>query len=347
MSQNFYDKLDEYYRLKAAYVAEQNEITKKGKQPTVVDKRKGVSQPPLAAATTTKRPKCVGCRRPVGTIFTTTYDDKTDERLLGATCGDTTDPCALKISLSMGDIRPLPEFIEEEEGRLKDARMQVIKLKNQLLIGTVTEDAVIAAFEELQEEINTSNQLLEYYLAMYDERANGRYNNRKRLEAVAAEKFGLKEEMRRAMAIFTKTRNPAFAQEAVEIYVNQMRPLVATDLEEKYAQCEVVAESLGGGSGAANKGRYADADDSDDEGGGDTANAASGSKTMYRLYQETVTPARLEYTLLEPRVLSFNLGASLVKDKAKEKSRGRGRERERERFVPTGMSISDIADEEI
>jgi hypothetical protein len=244
----------------------------------------------------------------------------------------------------MGEIRPLPDFIKEEEDRLKVSRIEVIKLKNQLLIGAITEDAVMTAFEELQEEINTSNQLLEYYLAMYDERANGRYNNRKKLETVAAEKFALKEEMRRAMAVFASTRNPAFAQEAVEIYVNQMKPLVAADLEEKYARCEVVAMSAKSGSGAgagANKGS-GNADNSDDEDdGGQSSGALSGSNTVYRLYQDAVTPARLEYTLLEPRVLSFNLGAGPVRVVPSNKKKPR------ERFVATGLSISDIADEEI
>lgn len=356
MSQNFYDKLDEYYRLKAVYAAEREDITKK------IIQTPGLSQQEKREmlANPAKRPKCVGCRRPVGTEFTTAYDEKNDERLLGAVCGDKSDPCALKITLAMGDIRPLPEFIEEEEGRLKAARMRVIELKNQLLIGTVSLDDVLTAFEGLQEEINTSNQLLEYYLALYDERANA-HRNGKRLAAVAADKFALKEEMRRAMAIFATTRNQAFVQEAVEIYVNQLRPLVVANLEETYARCEVVAETSKGAAGGKSSAAAADDDDDADDGTrGDkkAEGGVQGSKLIYKLYQDTVTPAKLEYTLLEPRVVTFNLGAPITMgDKAKVKkvkvggesaaTSGGKKGHRADEFVDAGVNFMEIVDDEI
>lgn len=329
--QGFNDKLDEYYRLKSDYLIERDDILKKIASSPAADKREQ-----WAAS---KKPKCVGCRRPVGTIFTTEYDKKNEERVLSAKCGDATDPCPLKIVLAMGDTRPLPKFIEEEENNLKSARKKVIELKNQLLIGAISEADVMNAFKELQEDINTSNQLFEYYLARYDGIVHS-YNNKQRLERVAAEKFAIKEDMRRAMGAYESTHNEAFVQDAVEIYVGQFRPLVTADLGDKYARCEVVTE-MRVKNPKSKSTHYGDGADDMDEGRGAKSIELPTAKLMYRLRQEEVTPDMLEYTLLEPRVVSFHLGGPIVK-----KSKG-GNKQDGIRLIESGINFAELVDDEL
>lgn len=344
MSQGFYDKLDEYYRLKSDYLTERDDILKKiigaankGGAGAAIDVR--------AQWSSSKKPKCVGCRRPVGTIFTTEYDKKNDERILGAKCGDAVDPCPLKITLAMGDIRPLPQFIEEEEGNLKAARKRVIELKNKLLMGAISESEVMEAFKELQEDINTSNQLFEYYLTRYDGIVHS-YNNKQRLEKVAAEKFAIKEDMRRAMSAYESTHNEAFVQDAVEIYVGQFKPLVTADLGDKYARCEVVSE-IRVKKPKSKSTHYGDGADDVDEGRGAKPVELPTAKLVYCLRQEEVTPDMIEYTLLEPRVVAFNLGGGpLVAKPKKAKNSGGGTDKQI-KLLDSGINFAELVDDEL
>lgn len=302
MSKAFTEKMEEYYKLKMEYNAEYDNLTgaiKNNTQLNAQEKReKWLSI----------HPKCIGCKRPVGTIFATQVAEDTKERILTAGCGDKTDPCALQIKLAMGETRQLPDFIEEEEAELKRVRTMVIELKNKLMVGAVDNKDVLGVFDELKDDINTSNKMLEYYLTLYSKFGD----NAEKLQRIESDKFMIKDEMRRAMAAFRATGNTKFAQDAVEIYINQMRPLIKTDLNDKYAECRISTTTVRGSGGGGDKNN--DDDDSDDEGGDNngTSGAGGGQNIVYSLIQRKVTPKMLEYTLIEPRVIAFNLGAPVA-----------------------------------
>lgn len=300
MSRTFAERLEEYYKLKAEYKTEYAEIVNN------IVRNAALTAQEKREKWLTTHPKCVGCKRAVGTIFETLVAEDTKERTLTALCGDKADPCALQIKLAMGDTRPLPEFIEEEEAELKKVRMNVIELKNQLMVGAVSDKDVLGVFDELKDDINTSNKMLEYYLSLYSKLGE----NTEKQKHLETDKFVIKDEMRRAMAAFRTTGNTKFAQDAVEIYINQMLPLIKTDLNNKYANCRITAEIK-----KSSKKKPAADDSDDDDGDGDEADAggdADGQNIVYKLVQQQLTPKQLEYTLIEPRVVAFNLGAPMV-----------------------------------
>jgi len=270
----FYEKVKEYYELKTRYETDYDKFKApilKNADLTIKDKKEELAK---------IKPKCVNCHRPVGTIFDIVVEPETLERTLTAICGSRDDPCPLKIELAMGDTRPLPAFIEEEEKEMKKLRDEVIQLKNKLLMGIITNDQVLEKFDELKNDINTSNQILEFYLDIYT-KIVANPSAEKKLQQTETEKFLLKEEMGSAVKKYKNTGNSTFIKDTVDIYINQLRPLIETELSEKYKECAVISKW-------------------------DTM-----TRQLFYLIQNKHTIESLEYSFIEPRVITFRTGYSV------------------------------------
>ena len=85
---NYYEELEEYYKLKNKYMLlKQKKITEvTGDYGKDYDQKKQI----LAKY----KPKCINCKQEGGTIFTETPE------LLRATCGNTFSPCKLDLSIA-------------------------------------------------------------------------------------------------------------------------------------------------------------------------------------------------------------------------------------------------------
>ena len=268
---DFFAKVQEYYNLKDQYETNYAKL----KAPILKDKQ--LSKKEKREAVARLAPKCINCGRPVGTIFAITVSEDSLERHLTAACGDQADPCPLKIDLSMGETRPLPISIKEEEAALKALRDEVILLKNRLLVGAITNDQVLERFDELKDSINTSNQMLEYYLDLYTKIA-ANPEMQKRRQRTEVEKFRLKDEMGRAMRSYRNTGTNKFVQDAVEIYVKQFQPLASEELGQMYGDLGVTTkwETL--------------------------------TRMLYILVEARTTIGELEHSLTEPKVIAFTTG---------------------------------------
>ena len=76
--------------------------------------------------------RCVNCKRPVGSLFSNTYDEKDFTRVLKAICGDLQNPCPLNIVINTGYFELIPNSIETDEKDIEKAKVSVIKDKNNL-----------------------------------------------------------------------------------------------------------------------------------------------------------------------------------------------------------------------
>ena len=96
----FYDVLSEYYKLKNEYTkkiqAQQNSIMK---DETLSMKQKQDKYRKM-------KTKCINCGRNVGTIF------NNDSGILTAVCGDKTNRCALNIKINRGKYLNLEDLID-------------------------------------------------------------------------------------------------------------------------------------------------------------------------------------------------------------------------------------------
>jgi transposase-like protein len=116
------------------------------------------------------KPKCINCKRPVGSIFTITHDsNKSDEpRILRATCGDKVNPCNFNININPGSYYNIVTDLKKEEAELKKYKLKIIDEKNKLLFGYVSTEDAVNNFEEIKNDITGSSQLLELYYKEYN-----------------------------------------------------------------------------------------------------------------------------------------------------------------------------------
>ena len=132
------------------------------------------------------KPKCINCKRAVGTVFSvgknspnsTENETSVDVRILRAYCGDRLNPCPLNIEIT-SNIFNTKQYLNEEETNLMNDKTEVIKYKNDLLFGYLSENEVVDKFEELKENIKSETSNYEFLLSQYNEVVNNNEKSKK------------------------------------------------------------------------------------------------------------------------------------------------------------------------
>lgn len=164
---DYMDALNQYFKLKSNY--ETNLFAdKKTVYNNALVREMGKRRAKKLAANVL--PKCISCKRRVGSIFKSIIDDKNRPMYI-ATCGDKENPCSLRIELFKG--KPLEvestliELIEERES-LKD---DIVLKKLNTIFKYSNENAMIKQFNETMEEFTLVNgftkQIYEKHNLMY------------------------------------------------------------------------------------------------------------------------------------------------------------------------------------
>ena len=123
------EAIDNYYKLKDKYDKQIKKVVSSISNNinlSVREKRKEFLE---------YKPKCINCLRPVGTIFSSKFNEDEGCRTLIAMCGDRVNPCYLNINISAGYVALLPELIKENEDMINENKYDIIKYKNSLLFG--------------------------------------------------------------------------------------------------------------------------------------------------------------------------------------------------------------------
>jgi len=90
------------------------------------------------------KPKCVNCKRDVGTRFST------NDRHLRAVCGDEANPCKLNIDIKLGLSNQFTDIQDEISADLNTAKIKIIETKLLLLFGLITEEQMAEGFTQLK-----------------------------------------------------------------------------------------------------------------------------------------------------------------------------------------------------
>jgi len=114
------------------------------------------------------KPKCINCKRPVGTIFSRKFtdDDYSGFKTLSAVCGDRVNPCKLDIKLKMDSVETLENNIKELDKLIEGDKNVIIQKKNELLFGYITSENAINTFEEFKTNLNDTYELKNYFLEL-------------------------------------------------------------------------------------------------------------------------------------------------------------------------------------
>lgn len=156
----YYDALNEYFRMKSNY---EEELKKDRKLVRAIAVRKGMRPNQLRSRVASIVGKCVNCRRRVGTIF------KQREMRYLAYCGDVTEPCPLKIELFRGDYANYSENINFYYKEVNSEREDIIQHKMDTLFGYVSENQSADAFKKMVTDYQVTNKIYEGILKDYSD----------------------------------------------------------------------------------------------------------------------------------------------------------------------------------
>lgn len=264
------EALNEFYKLKSKYESDYN----KDKQKIIKDKN--LSWKEKKQEFKQLKPKCINCKRPVGTIFSVKHlgKENEDSRELKAICGSLSEPCNLNITINPGVTYNIMTHIKELEKDNEDYKNEIIEYKNKLLFGYTTTEAAVEKFDKTKDAINDIHFLLNFNYEQYFEIVDNKSENES-IKKLKEEIYFFIAEIKQSMSNFNNTTNVQFARDAVEIYINQMRPKMDELLQLKYKVNLVEYDESNG---------------------------------TYHLIQKKTSIATLEDNYVEPSVVSFVYG---------------------------------------
>lgn len=233
MTESVENAINEFYKLKNKY---ETDILKNKK--TIINNN-SLSSKEKKNEFNKLKPKCVNCKKPGGTLFSIKYypskDGNEDYKEFKAKCGVILNPCNLNITIRVGKYEVLPDTLEYIEGEIKEKKNEIINDKNKLLFGLITSETAIKKFEDLREYINELNSLLESYLEEY----HNIVNNTEKLNELKInieKSYFYIDQIKSSIQQMNDEDNVQYANDAVSIYVNELKPILKQILEQKYKQ---------------------------------------------------------------------------------------------------------------
>ena len=219
--------LNDYYKLKNNY---ENEILKEKKK---IIKNQELSWKEKRNEFKTFKPKCINCKRPVGTIFSIKYNTEVEFRELKAICGSRTDPCNLNININPGVTYNLMDHIKELEKDNNEYKNNIIDDKNKLLFGYISSETAINNFDNLKDAISDINYLLNInYETLLNVTDNTNTDNL--IAKLQEETYLLINDIKETIKEYNSTNDVQFVRDGVEIYINQLQPKLKELMTSKY-----------------------------------------------------------------------------------------------------------------
>jgi hypothetical protein len=112
-------------------------------------------------------------------------------------------------------------------------KTEVIKYKNDLLFGYLSENEVVDKFEELKENIKSETSDYEFLLSQYNEVVNNNEKGKK-INKNTKEIYELIDKLRNTMDKYEKTDNIRYVDDAVTLYLNELTPKIKQNNQLKY-----------------------------------------------------------------------------------------------------------------
>jgi len=267
-NRDYLEGLNSYYKMKFNYENEFNKDKNK------ILKKETLSWKEKRREFNALKKKCINCKRPVGTVFSNTYDSKEFTRVLKAVCGDLQNPCPLQVTIHTGYFDLISDNIFSDEKDIEEAKLSIIKDKNNLLFNYITTEEAIQNFEHFKKEIKDIASSLEVTNELFIHNTD----NPEKIEDIKKlqlDVYSLIKEIKAIIKEFSETNNTLLIQDAVSIYVNRLNPKLNKLISMKYLTNRV------------------DFDEDD---------------ATYHLIQEKYNIQSLEYNYGKTEVVKYNMG---------------------------------------
>ena len=188
------------------------------------------------------KPKCISCDRPGGTIFKVRYfpalENEEPHRQYIATCGIIVEPCNLDYKINIGRTEGLPKMLDDIQEEIKNIKYNIINNKNKLLFGYLTGEEVLSNFDDLEELLTGFSSLYEEYLKKYSELVDNKKKSDELNEAII-DSVSKIEEIKDCIKKMNETNNTQFANDAANIYVTTLEPLLSKIRNLRYNETMV------------------------------------------------------------------------------------------------------------
>lgn len=229
------NNINEYYRLKSKY----NNDNEKNKKKILNNKMLSIKE--KKAEFKQLKPKCVNCGKPGGTTFASIISKETDGgkfRELRAFC-NAVEPCGLTINIAVGNFENISSVLKTIDDEIYTAKNEIINDKNKLLFGLTTTEKVLENFDLQKDSIRDYTSLLENYLQIYVKITDDPERKEKLNDELEKSYLHI-QSIKEALYRFNETNGIEFVKSAVEIYQNQLRPVLNEVLKLKYRENTVV-----------------------------------------------------------------------------------------------------------
>ncbi len=222
--------LNTYYSLKNQYDTALKE-TKKSILKSSAGKRKKRKQ------FLQLKPLCLNCKAPVGTIFQITANTKEFYRTFKIKCGNLADPCGLHIEFKVSEINLVTDLLTSSTQYLEDEKKKMVKLKNLLLFGIISNNHAIELFQTCSNDINDYTLDIYNELNVYNQIVNNQ-DKKKELEdciqLTYVKKQEIKECIRKMNEDLENEQSDKYATDVATISCNEMSPLLNQIRQLKY-----------------------------------------------------------------------------------------------------------------
>ena len=229
------NNINEYYRLKSKYNNDNDKNKKKilnNKMLSIKEKKAEFKQ---------LKPKCVNCGKPGGTTFASIISKESDGgkfRELRAFC-NAVEPCGLSVNIAVGNFENISSVLKTIDEEIYTAKNEIINDKNRLLFGLTTTEKVLENFDLQKDSIRDYTNLLENYLQIYIKITDDPERSEK-LKSELEKSYLHIQSIKDALYRFNEANGIEFVKSAVEIYQNQLRPVLNEVLKLKYRENTVV-----------------------------------------------------------------------------------------------------------
>lgn len=225
----YLENLKLYFKLKDKYESDNKKVQRK-------TYRSAPTKRMAKAALLNILPKCVNCKRPVGTIF------ETKDRYHTAVCGDRITPCKLHLKIYNGSetmsLYTALDIYREDIDRIKET---IIKRKLDTLFAYVTEAESVKLFKN---ELLFYNEASELYKPILDRYTELYFSSAK--EALLAKKegdvFHLNERIHMLLEEYQASENPEIIKTAMTMYHNELIPEIRNVRMLKYEAMHIEEE---------------------------------------------------------------------------------------------------------
>lgn len=207
---NFVQSLFDYFRIKNEYETKLHE-TKRRVFKNAPNKKIGKRNASEIKA------KCIGCTRPVGTVFSIR-----DDRYI-AICGSTDAPCKLNIEIYKGNYSSQQGILYTFKNGIEKIKDNIIKQKLDTLFSYISEQDSVKRFKK---ELNDYNLEAMIYKDLLDEYEENHADPHKQdlIQKKKDKIFYYVENVRSLLAEYEKTENRELLKTAVQLQVSDLIP---------------------------------------------------------------------------------------------------------------------------